>query len=71
MELDIHPRCSKRRLENLALFGGSFALNEVALYAADKLADPHVMNVPQGGAIALGLAVSGVATATFDRLVHH
>ena len=71
MELYPHPRCSHRRLENLALFGTSFTIGQVALYAADKLYDPHTVDVPQGGAIALGLVVSGLSAAVFDRAVHH
>lgn len=58
-------------LEIVATFFSTFAISQVAEFISDTIHNPHVMDVPQGGVLAIGAIFAGIGTAVADRMVHH
>jgi hypothetical protein len=67
-----HPKenCPQRTLENFAFFSGTFAVSQVAEFIGDTIHNPHVMDVPQGGVLAIGAIAGGIVAVVADRLMH-
>lgn len=61
---------SHRAVENIAIFGGIFAVSQIAEFIGNQIHNPNIMAVPEGGVISLGLVLAGVSTTVVDRLGH-
>ncbi|HEY4964655.1 MAG TPA: hypothetical protein VIH90_08260 [Candidatus Saccharimonadales bacterium] len=66
----VNDNSSHRTLENIAIFGGSFVLTQIAEFVGNQVHNPNVMSVPEGGVIGLGLVLAGVSAAVYDRIAH-
>lgn len=59
-----------RTVENVAVFGSVFTLGELSAYAGSVLHGPQSPDFTLGDAVVVGLVISGIATAAYDRLKH-
>ncbi len=62
--------CPQRKIENIAMFGAGFTTGHIVDTVVGQLNNPQTVDRPHGEALVLALAISGLATAVVDRLVH-
>jgi uncharacterized membrane protein YeaQ/YmgE (transglycosylase-associated protein family) len=65
-----NENCPQRKLENIAFFGGTFAVSQVGAFIGDTIHNPHIMDVPQGGALGISIVVASIGAVVADHLIH-